>query len=272
MLAAIQVNVNERMQILRGLYTEYLNTLKPSKRYLCPPANILRVLPDVIAIVESPNEVNITAKDFEHIASRFEQIVAEYIAQRRDDCAAIMKASLEGAEAGTLDYPRDMFTRDDLHPVDLAESVWRHGHDWDWSSPGPRMVGWSSLVSELYAYMSSKYELRPGIFIRMPRDPQFDLQTAQFVSRLVSLVGLLPYTVSAAVMDKRDDRFTCDCLTENGRMIFTWRSAVSRILPSQPVPYSPSDVDCAPPLAGRFKPPLCPEFESQYAASRQARC
>jgi len=228
-LEAIQAKVNARMQILRNLYDEYLDTLKTSKRYLCPPVEILRPLPEVITIVEAPDEVNVTRKDFEHIASRFEQIIAEHIARRRGDCAAIMKSTLERNTGGNLGCPRNTFTRDDLHPVELVESIWSHGHSWDWSLP--RIVGWSSLASELYAYMNSAYELRPGVFINMPEDPVFDYHTAKFASSLVSSVGLLPYTVSAAHMDERDDRFTCDCLTEQGRMVFTWRSAVSFVSP-----------------------------------------
>ena len=236
------------MQILQGLYNEYLGTLKPSKRYVSPPAEFLRVVPDVIAIVESPDNVNVAAKDFEHITSRFEQVVAEYIARQRDHCAAIMKKTLEQYTGGDAKYPSDMFTRKDLHPVDLVESIWHHRYGWDWRLP--RIVGWHSLTSHLYESMNPSYEIRPGVLVCAPGNPIFDYHTAQFASSLVSLVGALPYTISAAQMDKRDDRFTCNCLMENGRMIFTWRSAVSPILPSHAFQCSLSCIDCTQPLVG----------------------
>jgi len=215
------------MQLLSGLYDEYVKSLKPSKRILCPPAEVLRPLPEVIEIVEAPADVEVTSKDFEPIASRFDQLLAEYYAKRRDDCALIMKQALDRAKLAHS-YPKDTFTRTDLHPVDLVESVWNHPYTSSWDYP--RMIGWPSLVSQLHIYTNRQYELRPGVCITMPLDPVYISPLAEFAAGLVAMVGLQPFTLSAVQMDERDDRFTCDCLTDEGRKIFTWRSAVGLLL------------------------------------------
>ena len=221
-ISEILPKVNERMGILRGLYDDYVKTLKPSKRYLCPPAEILRPLPDVINIVESPADVETSAKDFEPIASKFHQILSDYYARRRDDFARIMKEVLE---RNTLNrqHPNATFKRIDLHPVDLVESIWTHSYERNEDF----MIGWPALASKMHTHTNYAHKLRPGVYISMPQDPVFHYPLARFAAGLVSMVGLQPFTVSAAQMDERKERFTCDCLIEGYRKIFTWRSAVS---------------------------------------------
>lgn len=215
--------VEERMGILEDVYSTYLEGLRPSEQYFCPPLEVLRPIPEVLEILEAEKTRNITESDFKPVADNLDELIARYQKEKKKTLVKLLNS--RGGR-----YMEE--------PLELARNVFRRARSQGSSMPSKAptsdcvLVGWAMLGTHTTdAY--SEVMLRPGVYLNMPAGFIYNELSSGHCSELIDMAGLNPQTASVNEMDSMDPRFVCDtCSTLNGYgyAILSWRAALCHLL------------------------------------------
>ncbi|KAF6743385.1 hypothetical protein DFP72DRAFT_858918 [Ephemerocybe angulata] len=223
--ANLEPTVEKRMGILEDVYSTYLEGLRPSEQYFCPPLEDLRPIPEVLTILEADKMRKITEPDFKPVADILDDLIARYQVEKKKTLVNLLNSS------------RDRYMDE---PLELARNVFRRaGHQGSSvRSQAPTsdcvLVGWAMLGTHITdAY--SEVMLRPGVYLNMPTGFIYNELSSRHSSELIDMAGLNPQTASVDEMDSMDPRFVYDtCSTLKGYAILSWRAALCHLFEKHP--------------------------------------
>ncbi|KAF6746731.1 hypothetical protein DFP72DRAFT_1150833 [Ephemerocybe angulata] len=107
----LEPTVEKRMGILEDVYSTYLEGLRPSEQYFCPPLEDLRPIPEVLTILEADKTHKITESDFKPVADILDDLVARYQEEKKKTLVNLLNSSRDRYMGEPLELARNVFRR-----------------------------------------------------------------------------------------------------------------------------------------------------------------
>ncbi|KAF6743372.1 hypothetical protein DFP72DRAFT_128589 [Ephemerocybe angulata] len=221
----LEPTVEKRMGILEDVYSTYLEGLRPSEQYFCPPLEDLRPIPEVLTILEADKTHKITQSDFKPVVDVLDDLVACYQEEKKKTLVNLLNSSRGRYMNEPLELARNVFRRAGCQGSSVRSQA---------PTSDCVLVGWAMLGTHITdAY--SEVMLRPGVYLNMPAGFIYNELSSRHSGELIDMAGLNPQTASINEMDSMDPRFICDtCSTPKGYAILSWRAALCHLFEKHP--------------------------------------
>jgi hypothetical protein len=219
--------VKPRLQIFKGVYEGWLQTLRASQRALQPAYQLLRLCSPVTALVDADKSVSVSAEDFRAITKNFPQFIDKYWA----DLRAVIRSALSKPDANPS-----------VDRLDLAQNWLKCGALVQYSSvwdrrirrvcPQSAMLGWPRIQAHFRTECEGHQSLEGGIVPQAVLEQEcpitLDEEKSASARNVIALAGLDVETTTIDDMDASEARFVCTaCPNRKVYDVLTWRQVVS---------------------------------------------